>query len=195
LSYHHLQDGSLCLGSETRLRLMLSERLSLVAFVERCVIPYLYRFSHLKMYGEAPFGDLDHGPSGIKKDLQLLFGLKQESEVLPFLRLLAMKKRHSNKQRCPCGSGERVGRCHHRLMNILRKRLGRYWFRVVEQQLLNTVESGKSLGVRGRLSPWQGDAISGVFSEQFWMSGRRRNGVPKPLQIHATMASSEFMLA
>ena len=45
ISYHHLVDGSLCLGSETRLRFMLAEGLSLARFVERCVIPYLYRYS------------------------------------------------------------------------------------------------------------------------------------------------------
>ena len=38
-SYHHLQEGSLCLGSETRLRLLLTEGLSLVGFIERCVVP------------------------------------------------------------------------------------------------------------------------------------------------------------
>src|SRR5690348_6182087 len=52
-SYHHLQDGSLCLGSETRLRLLLADGLSLLRFVERCVIPYLYRYSYLKTHGEA----------------------------------------------------------------------------------------------------------------------------------------------
>ena len=64
---------------------MLAEGLSLVGFVERCLIPYLYRYSYLKMYGEAPFDDLEHGPSGIAEDLRLLLGLKRQSEVLPFV--------------------------------------------------------------------------------------------------------------
>ena len=135
-SYHRLQDGSLCLASETRLRLLLAEGLSLVAFVERCVVPYLYRYSYLKTYGEAPFGDLAHGAEGIREDLRLLFGVDQGWAVLPFVRLVAMKKKHANKRSCPCGSGRRLGRCHNRLVNRLRDRLGRYWFRIVEQQLL-----------------------------------------------------------
>jgi hypothetical protein len=149
LSYHNLQDGSLCLGSETRLRLMLSEGLSLVSFTDRCLIPYLYRFLYLKIYGKAPSEDLEHGVSGIKEDLRQLFRVKRESEVLQFVRLLGMRKRHANKEVCPCGSGDRVGRCHHRLLNRLRKRLGRYWFRIVEQQLLNESLAAKSSGVRG----------------------------------------------
>jgi len=138
---------------------MLAEGLSLVGFVERCVIPYLYRYSYLKMYGEAPFDDLEHGPTGIAEDLRRLLGLKRQSEVLPFVRLLAMRKRQANKERCPCGSGTRVGRCHNRLINRLRKRLGRYWFRVVEQQLANSMPSGKRSGARGRLAEWAADRV------------------------------------
>ncbi len=179
-SYHRLLDGSLCLGSETRLRLMLAEGLSLVGFVERCVIPYLYRYSYLKAYGEAPFEDLEHGPDGIAQDLQLLLGLRRQAEVVPFVRLLAMRKRHANKQRCPCSSGRRLGRCHHLLANRLRSRLGRFWFRVVEQQLASSVPSGKSSGLSNRLSRWQEDLLADVFSEK---SGklRVRSGVTAPL--------------
>jgi hypothetical protein len=136
LRYHHLQDRSLCLGSETRLRFMLAGGMSLAAFVDRCIIPYLYRYSHLKAYGEAPFDDLPHGVDGIKEDLRLLLGLGSASDVQAFVRLLAMKKCVANKRACPCESGSRVGRCHHRALNVLRKRLGRHWFRIVQQQLL-----------------------------------------------------------
>ena len=87
-------------------------------------------------YDEAPFGDLAHGAEGIREDLRLLFGVDRESAVLPFVRLVAMRKRHANKRVCPCGSGRRLGRCHNRSVNQLRDRLGRYWFRMVEQQLL-----------------------------------------------------------
>ena len=113
-----------------------------------------------KMHRQAPFEDLEHGPSGITEDLRLLLGLKRESEVLPFVMLVAMRKRHANKERCPCDSGNRVGRCHHRLANRLRSRLGTYWFRVVEQQLVNSVPSGKSSDVRVRLTEWAEERVS-----------------------------------
>jgi len=161
--------------------LMLAEGLSLVGFVERCVIPYLYRYSYLKMYGEAPFEDLEHGPSGIAEDLRLLLGLKRESEVLPFVRLLAMRKRHANKERCPCGSGSRFGRCHHRLANRLRGRLGRYWFRVVEQQLISSLPSGKSSGVRVRLTEWAEERVSRSISGE--IPSRTLSISPLPLQL------------
>jgi hypothetical protein len=53
--------------------------------------------SYLKMYGEAPFGDLAHGAVGIREDF---FGVDRESAVLLLVRLVAMKKRHANKRSC-----------------------------------------------------------------------------------------------
>jgi hypothetical protein len=184
LSYHHLQDGSLCLGSETRLRFMLSGGLSLFTFVDRCVIPYLYRFSHLKTYGEAPFEDLAHGVDGIKEDLRLLLGLGTQADVSAFVRLVAMKKRLANKERCPCGSGGRVGRCHHLSINILRERLGRHWFRIVEQQLLSTMASEKVSGLQSWASRWREDLLAGILP-----NNQRRlhasNGEPAGLLVGA----------
>jgi hypothetical protein len=188
--YHHLQDGSLCLGSETRLRFMLSGGLSLAAFVERCVIPYLYRYSHWKAYGEAPFEDLAHGVDGIKEDLRLLFGLGDAGDVLACVRLLGMKKRVANKEPCPCRSGSRVGRCHHRSLNVLRKRLGRYWFQIVEQQLLSSMPLGKAPRVRPWAIRWREDALPSGLPEK----PRRLNGnggsIVEAFSTHAACPSS-----
>src|SRR5690348_9696639 len=38
-NFHKLDSGHLCLGSPTRLRLILAESPSLLAFIEQCVIP------------------------------------------------------------------------------------------------------------------------------------------------------------
>jgi hypothetical protein len=188
LQYHHLQDGSLCLGSETRLRFMLSGGLSLAAFVERCVIPYLYRYSHLKTCGEPPFDDLAHGVDGIKEDLRLLLGRGDVADVLACVRLLGMKKRVANKEPCPCRSGSRVGRCHHRSLNVLRKRLGRHWFRIVQQQLLSSVPSAKMSRVRSWPIRWREDALLGGLPEK----PRRLDGgsIVEAFSTHAACPSS-----
>jgi SEC-C motif len=130
-SFHKLADGALCLGSPTRLRLILSESPSILRFVERCVIPYLYGYSYFERHGILPFGELDHGDPGIRQDFASIFHIDQEEMVREFVRLTSMRKRHANKQPCPCGSQRRLGRCHYRRVNSLRGRLGRYWFRMV----------------------------------------------------------------
>lgn len=127
-SFHKLKDGALCLGSPTRLRLILFESPSLLRFVERCVIPYFYGHSYFERHGTLPFGELQHGESGIRQDFASLFGVDREDVVREFVRLTSLRKRHANKQPCPCGSRRRLGRCHHRRVNRLRDCLGRRWF-------------------------------------------------------------------
>ncbi len=128
-TYHTLADGTLCLGSPTRLRLIAWESRSLSRFVERCVIPYLYGRSYFEKHGVMPFGELAHGDDGIREDLAAIFGVDGRCDLDDFVRLAAMRRREANKQPCPCGSGRRLGRCHNRRVNTLRGRLGRQWFR------------------------------------------------------------------
>jgi hypothetical protein len=126
--FHKLDTGHLCLGSPTRLRLILAETPSLLSFVERCVIPYLYGYSIVESGGVLPFGELSHGARGLRDDLASMIGMDDDLVLLGFVRLLAMKKRKANKLPCPCGTGMRLGRCHNRKLNTLRDKLGRGWF-------------------------------------------------------------------
>jgi hypothetical protein len=126
-SFHKLTDGSLCLGSETRLRLILSRSPSILSFVELCVVPYLYGHSYYEKHGELPFGELSHGSKGIIEDLADVFGVDKVM-VAGFVKVAAMKKRVANKRPCPCGGELRLGLCHRKRINMLRRRLGRRWF-------------------------------------------------------------------
>ena len=126
--FHKVDSGHLCLGSPTRLRLILAETPSLHSFVERCVIPYLYGYSILESGGLLPFGELSHGTRGLRDDLAAMLGIENHLVLLGFVRLLAKKKREANKLPCPCGSGMRLGSCHNRKLNTLRQKLGRGWF-------------------------------------------------------------------
>lgn len=134
-SFHSMSDGSLCLGSPTRQRLLISSSSPVLRFVQRCVVPYLYGRSHFEKHQTMPFGELEHGHAGIRDDLADLFGIDDEEAVKGFVHVAAMRKRHANKQRCPCGSRHPLARCHHRRVNELRRRLGRYWFREVNASL------------------------------------------------------------
>lgn len=134
-SFHKLDDGSLCLGSPTRLLLVLSESPSILAFVERCVVPYLYGYSYYLKHRTMPFGELSHRQEGIHEDLAAIFGIERVEAVRGFLRLASMKKRQANKRPCPCGSNRRLGKCHRLRVNDVRSRLGRYWFAALYRNL------------------------------------------------------------
>jgi hypothetical protein len=123
--YHKLTNGALCLGSRVGLRLQMGGSPSLLRFVERCVIPYLYGYSYSVKHGAPPFGELAHGEFGSLQDLAGLLGVEDLALAARYSTLAATKRRRANKQPCPCGSGRRLGRCHNRRVNALRERVGR----------------------------------------------------------------------
>src|SRR5262249_54930098 len=117
-AYHKRDDGRLCLGSPTRILLLLAAVPTLRGFLERCVVPYLYGYSYFEKHGTPPFGELAHGEAGIREDFASLFGITDPRRAREFVRLAGMKKRLANKQPCPCGGALRLGRCHHRRVNV-----------------------------------------------------------------------------
>lgn len=129
--FHVNPDATLCLGSPLRLLWKLSRRPSLPGFASSCLVPYLYAVSHkLQFGGELLFRELKHGAEGIVEDYLDLFGLSNPEQVRRVVRLLGMKKRHANKEPCPCECGNRLGRCRfNRKMRYFRQRASRSWFR------------------------------------------------------------------
>jgi hypothetical protein len=143
-TYHTLTDGSLCLGSRIRVRLIASASPSVLRFVERCVVPYLYGHSYFGKHGAMPFGELEHGEYGTLQDLASLFGTTDLIKGAAFARLVTMKKRRANKRPCPCGSQLRLGRCHNKNVNRLRDRLGRAAFQRELQKILAEMKRASS---------------------------------------------------
>lgn len=110
--FHVNADGSLCLGSPLRILLKQQRSPTFEGFVEHCLIPFLYAMSFsLRSGADLPFSELSHGKKGILADYCDLLGLKQITTVAPTLQALGMKKRLANKLKCPCGCGQRTGRC------------------------------------------------------------------------------------
>ncbi len=121
--FHHYPDGTLCLGSPIRLYLLIGRYANLSDFARRCLLPYLFGYSYREKYGRLPFGELEHGHAGIMSDLRNLLAVDDDVQVLRLLDLAGTPRMKANRQRCPCDSGQRVGRCHHMLLNELRGRL------------------------------------------------------------------------
>jgi hypothetical protein len=128
-NYHKLKGNRLCLGSPTAIRLELGKSPTLVGFVERLVVPYLFGFAYFERFGRMPYGELAHGLEGIRQHFAELFRLPSIASADEMVRLASLPKRVANKQLCPCGGGRRLGSCHHLVVNRYRKQLGRAWFR------------------------------------------------------------------
>lgn len=126
--YHHLTDGSLCLGAPTRLRLVALTTPRIADAIEKVVIPYLYSRSFYERFSGMPFGELAHGSAGLARDLIAQSRMPYGTRADQLLEALAVRSREANKRTCPCGSGRRLGRCHNAAVNAVRATFGRAWF-------------------------------------------------------------------
>ncbi len=135
-SFHRHKGGHLCLGSPLRLRLTLKRWPDLIGFVDRCVVPYLFSVSVWERTGRMPYGELAHGDRGLLDEYRGILRVESDDACMAALRILAMKRRCANKMPCPCGSGRRLGRCHHKTFNRIRKSAGRVWLKSYVASLL-----------------------------------------------------------
>lgn len=121
---HHVnRDGDLCLGSPLRILHTLGHNPTLVAFVEKCVVPFLYAASWREQgLPGFPFDELAHGASGLVADYERLFSVAGPHQVARALLLLSKRKRVANKMQCPCGCARRFVKCptHARLASFRR---------------------------------------------------------------------------
>lgn len=129
LDFHQFEDGSLCLGSRLAIRLRVNERPTLLGFVEDVLIPYLYSYSIKERTNKLPYGELRHGNVGLFDDYMRILNAPSREACKRLLLLGSLQRRKANRHPCPCGSGLRVGKCHNRILNYLRRKVGRLWFR------------------------------------------------------------------
>lgn len=104
--------GDLCLGSPLMILQTLGPNPTLVTFVEKCVVPFLYAASwREKGLPGFPFDELEHGAPGLVADYGRLFSVFGTHQVVMALLLLGKRKRVANKMPCPCGCGRRLAKC------------------------------------------------------------------------------------
>ena len=115
---HVFTNGTLCLGVPIQQRRILAEQPTLLGFVDRLLVPYLYGFCFWRKHGRHPFGEAAHGPEGILEHYLDVLGLGDPLAALAAIRLLC-EHGYDARQTCPCGSGRRVRACHRASLRIL----------------------------------------------------------------------------
>lgn len=138
--YHTNPAKDLCLGAKVHLHSIVSRTPTLLGFVDGCLVPYLYRRRHIEVFNRAPWGELEHGAPGLLQYYGHVLGTKDAQACVALLELASLPRRVANKARCPCGSGRRLGRCHHRRVNGLRRKCGRAVIRKARAELIRQLE-------------------------------------------------------
>lgn len=110
-TFHHYDDGSLCLGTPLHIRMTFLQNPTLLGYVQDLVIPYLFSYCYWKKFRRMPFGELSHGRKGIMEYYRELFNLKSDLVVIKLLKIIA-EDNYRGHHICPCGSGKIIRQCH-----------------------------------------------------------------------------------
>ncbi len=109
--FHQFMNGHLCLGAPLGIKKIFLQNSTLLHFVNKSLIPYLYSYSYFEKFGEMPFGELSHGSEGILQFYQELFRLDNQEKALRLLEILAFDC-YKGHEKCPCESNRRLRKCH-----------------------------------------------------------------------------------
>ena len=108
---HRNPDGTLCLAVPVEQRRVFFEQPTLLGFVNRLVVPYLYGYCFWKKHGRHPFDEAAHGYEGILRHYVDTLGLRDDLAALAVICFL-FEHGYRGHHECPCGSGLRVRACH-----------------------------------------------------------------------------------
>jgi hypothetical protein len=116
--FHKLTNNALCLEIPTKMQIEFMQNPTLLFYVEKFVVEYLYGFSYKRKFGHLPYGERPHGNAGITDFYKELLNVSDDESVIGFLKILSSgiyRGHHS----CPCNSGKRLRNCHGKIIREL----------------------------------------------------------------------------
>lgn len=122
---HRYRDGSLCLETETAIRMRFFDGFNLATWMDEFVEPFFFSYEYYKRFGVFPFGERPHGLGGILHTYQELLHVDNPGTAITLLRYVADEE-YRGHQPCLCGSGQKLRKCHGKflfpLMTNLKKK-------------------------------------------------------------------------
>lgn len=108
---HCYQDGSLCLATNTDIRIRFLDHFSLLEWMDEYVEPYYVTYEYYQRFNRFPFGDREHGATGIAQSYKDIFQTKSVRDAFNIL-LYIRNNAYRGHAACPCGSNLHLRSCH-----------------------------------------------------------------------------------
>ena len=121
-TFHRNQNLNLCLCAPAEEWLIFTKRPTLENFILNLLNPYLLCWLWYDKFKEMPWGERQHGPTGIIESYRDLLRLDSLDVATAFIKKLAMNNLQRNDT-CPCGSGLSYRHCHMLKVQKLTNRL------------------------------------------------------------------------
>ena len=143
---HYYSNGTLCLATDSQIRLRFIDGFDLIAWMEEFVETYFFSYEYYRCYGSFPFGDRAHGQRGVIQTYQDIF---KTDDLRSTLKLMAhiMISPYRGHQLCPCASGKRVRDCHGPV--ILPFYSDARYRSILESDFINCINEPKEGGTSG----------------------------------------------
>jgi hypothetical protein len=119
--WHINSDHSFCMDIEPSEIIKCKSGLSLIDFIDKELIPYLFNQTYRKEEGYYAGGEYSHGLRGVYEFY--VDRLKTGDDIrktLSLLAYIASKPRPNRSNRCFCGSGELFRHCHRKAYDELK---------------------------------------------------------------------------
>lgn len=108
---HRYVDGSLCVGVPTQVLYEYPGGIELLDLIKGPITQCLYSAFFQEEYDRMPFGERAHGIRGKLQFYEDIFSTVKPEEVLALLGYAAAGV-YRGSDKCPCGSGQQVWKCH-----------------------------------------------------------------------------------
>lgn len=108
---HRYRDGSLCLATDTQIRLFFVDGFNLLEWMDKFVEPYYFSYEYFSRFQVFPFGERSHNDEGILETYQDIFLADTIQNAYSLIAYIA-EKPYRGHLLCPCGSGKRTRNCH-----------------------------------------------------------------------------------
>lgn len=117
---HINYDGTCCLTVPAKMHQDLGKDYSIIDFIEKFVMPFFANQVYYEIHGVWANGDYSHGRQGIFEFYTELLQIKNVKSVTDLMKI-AFQPFPKLSQKCPCGSGKRLQKCHNIQMSNLKK--------------------------------------------------------------------------
>jgi len=108
---HINSDGSFCLAVPIEERSTFDRSPTLLGFIDNLVVPFLYGYAYWEKFGAMPFDERSHGAAGLLEYYLDIYSTSNKVTVLKGVYGL-VRFGYKPHEKCPCGSGKKVLRCH-----------------------------------------------------------------------------------
>lgn len=110
--FHKFNQGNLCLGALTEIKLLFRRNPRLLYYVDVFLVDYLFSYSYFSKYNRMPYGERSHKKGTLESYMDQL-QVTDTKVIRAFLKLLSGdQSKYHGANPCLCNSGRKGADCH-----------------------------------------------------------------------------------